>query len=460
MNYFSFEFAVLFICFLFIYWAFRRKLLLQNILLLFFNYFLLIAFFGHVYFAIVVGCYSIVVYCFGLWLKHKKTLLLLFSVVFLVILNLFFFKYFPLLKASIDSFVQMLGYTPFDLLFPLGLSFYTFASITYFVHAYRTQSSANFLEIATYLSFFPTIVAGPIVDSQFFFKQLRKRRIFKDEGFILTLILLALIKKVLIANYLGIWTTQIFENPTSYDSLTLILGAYAYSFQLYCDFSGYVNLVMAFALLLGFTLPKNFDAPLLARNIQDFWNRWHISLSLFIRNYIYIPLGGNRHGTYRMCVNIMIAFVFSGIWHTNTQDGSNTLNFAIWGALHGIAVCILHAMRSIELQLPYILAVFLTFNYVSFCWIFFMLPSFDKSAEYIYSIFYNSVPIANHTWIYCLGVWVILYVYKITRPLLSYSTTIFTLTPMWLRPLLLICALLFIFALAPDGIPNFIYARF
>lgn len=460
MNYFSLEFAIIFLCFFGIYWTFKRPLY-QNFLLLGFNYFLLLAFFANPQFAIVVGAYSVFVYVFGIWIATMRVRFFLFSTIALAITNLFFFKYFPILKSTADSWIIWLGLDwNIDVVFPLGLSFYTFSSITYFVHVFRGKKPAKLCEIAIYLSFFPTIVSGPIVDSQFFLKQLRKRRKFESDEIIIALLLLALIKKVLIANHLGIWTAQIFENPANYDSLTLILGSYAYCLQLYCDFSGYVNLVMALALMLGFTLPPNFNAPLLAHNLQDFWNRWHISLSHFIRDYVYIPLGGSRCNQNRVYLNIMIAFILSGIWHTNTQDGSNTLNFAIWGALHGIGVCVVHFLRRFCVPIPKSIGICLTFNYVCFCWIFFMLPSFDKSLEYLTLIVQNNNPITEQTWLCFAAVWLALGVYAFVRPFAHYCTTAIAYTPLFARPIVLSLILLIIFALAPDGIPNFIYARF
>ena len=186
-----------------------------------------------------------------------------------------------------------------------------------------------------------------------------------------------------------------------------------------------------------------------------------MSLSHFIRDYVYIPLGGSRCARARVYANIMLAFVLSGIWHTNTTDGSNTLNFAIWGALHGIGVCVVHFLRPLGVCLPRFLGIFLTFNYVSFCWIFFMLPSFDKSLEYLLAIAHNStLPISEQTWIAFGAVWVALASYALARPHMHIATTAIALIPALMRPIVLSLLFLILFALAPDGIPNFIYSRF
>ncbi len=462
MNYFSFEFSIILLLFLILYWSFKRLHHLQNVTLLLFNYFLLFSFFNHWYFALIVCLYSLAVYVCSLLLHYHKQLFLLLFCVLLCIMNLVFFKYFPQFKEGFDNLIAFMGMPlNIDFIFPLGLSFYTFASITYLVAVYRDGERATFIELATYLSFFPTIVAGPIMRSTDFLAQFRKIRVFRYGNDIIILILTAIIKKALIANYLSIWTQPIFENPAQYDSITLICAAYVYSIQLYCDFSGYVDLVTAFGLMLGFKLPKNFDMPFTSRNIQEFWKKWHMSLSYFIRDYIYIPLGGSKAGS-AVYINIMIAFIISGVWHVNTQDGSNTLNFVLWGSLHGMGVCFIHFLRihNIALGIPSCIASFITFSFVSLCWIFFFLPSFEDSIAYIALIGNNFSLVHYEDFLPPLIVIVVFFLYPFTQYIPEITKEAFSILPLYLKPIMLTFALMLIFIIMPDGIPNFIYSRF
>ncbi|RAX57494.1 hypothetical protein CCZ01_05790 [Helicobacter monodelphidis] len=465
MNFFSLEFSVLLLIFLGVYWYFKRNIFIQNFLILFFNYFILIGFFNKPYFALIIFLYSIFIYCAAFFIAEHKTRFMLLSVIFFAILNLAFFKYFPMIKSEFDEFLVFFGFSiDIDFIFPLGLSFYTFASITYLVEVYRGGRLATFKEVAIYLSFFPTIVSGPIMRSVFFFKQLRKKRIFEHGDLIFILLLSAIVKKILIANHLGIWTNQVFENPSAYDTASLILSVFCYSLQLYCDFSGYVDLVIAFGLMMGFTIPLNFNKPYSARNIQEFWNRWHITLSHFIRDFVYIPLGGNRNGVFATYFNILIAFILSGIWHVNTQDGTmdNSLNFVVWGALHGIGVCVIHFFKhqQINIGLPYPVAMLITFCYVSFCWIFFFMPSFDKSIDFILAMVDFSLPMSTSALWGIFGIFILVLVYPLTKNLQTHLEHIFSLLPFISKPIILVLILLIVFASMPDGIPNFIYSRF
>ena len=226
------------------------------------------------------------------------------------------------------------------IILPVGISFFTFQALSYVGDVYRRKMSAadSVLDFALYLAFFPQLVAGPIVRAAHLVYQLAKPRIPEriDVGRAAFLILSGLFKKVVIANYLAIHIVDpVFSRPDLYGTWDTLFAVYAYAIQIYCDFSAYSDMAIGFCLLLGFHIPLNFDAPYLADSIQKFWRRWHISLSFFLRDYLYIPLGGSRtkraSGVYR---NLMITFLLGGLWH-----GAGW-TFIAWGALHGIYLCV------------------------------------------------------------------------------------------------------------------------
>ncbi|ELO1820272.1 MBOAT family protein [Campylobacter jejuni] len=310
MTYFSLEFSILMIAFFAIYWTFKNDYKIQNILILIFSYIIYILI--NPYFALVLFIYTFFIHYFALLIFVRRKRYIFATCMAFIILNLCFFKYFPSIKGSVDEILNFFGleFLNIDLVLPIGISFYTFTSITYLVEVYQKRRLESFLNLATFLSFFPTLLSGPIMRSSFFFKQAYQKREFKHANLIIILLVFGIVKKVLIANYLGIYAKSILDFPQSYNFIQLLSAIYAYAIQIYCDFSGYVDLVCAFALMLGFTLPPNFNMPYLAKNLKDFWARWHISLSTFIRDYIYIPLGGNRKGIPRTVANILIFYTF------------------------------------------------------------------------------------------------------------------------------------------------------
>lgn len=457
MTYFSLEFSLMMIAFFAIYWLFKEKYKLQNLLVLFFSYTVYIL--VNPYFALVLFIYTFFIHYFALLIFVRQKKYIFLSCIACVVLALSFFKYFSSIKDTFDAFLMFFGfeYLDSDLIFPIGISFYVFASITYLVNVYKEKKIESFLNVAMYLSFFPTLLSGPIMRSTFFFEQIHRQREFKHANLIIVLLLFGIIKKVLIANYLGIYSKGILNDPSSYNFLELLCAIYAFSVQIYCDFSGYVDLVCAFALMLGFHLPPNFNMPYLAKNLREFWSRWHISLSSFIRDYVYIPLGGNKKGRVRTYFNLIFAFILSGIWH------GNTINFLIWGLLHGIGVAFLHIplVKKINLsKIPY-LPVFITFHFVTFAWIFFYYPSFNAALEYIKACYNNFFMPVDYNDIYMFIIFCSLF---ITYPLFvnfkDYCVKILAITPLLLKPILLAFILLLVFAFMPSGIPQFIYESF
>ena len=282
------------------------------------------------------------------------------------------FKYADFLTIEIHQILGVHPWPVLDLILPLGLSFYTFQAMSYTIDVYRGMRAAErWQDVALFISFFPQLVAGPIVRASFLMPQLGCEPTPVDPKLFhrgLMLILWGFVKKVYIGDPMGSVANEIFAAPERYGAFDLVMGVYAFTVQIYCDFSGYSDIAIGSALLLGIHLPKNFDAPYLSRTITEFWRRWHISLSTWLRDYLYIPLGGNRFGTVRTYVNLMITMLLGGLWH-----GAGW-NWLIWGGLQGL---FLTAERATGLDKravtgPWsVLRWVITLHLVCFSWIFF-----------------------------------------------------------------------------------------
>jgi len=287
------------------------------------------------------------------------------------------------------------------IILPVGISFYTFQTISYTVDVYRNKLKPvkNIVDFGFYVSFFPQLVAGPIVRAAEFIPQLyQKYRLTRQEfGHAIFLIISGLVKKMLISDYISInFVDRIFDAPLSFTGFENLMAVYGYSIQIYCDFSGYTDIAIGIALLLGFRLPVNFNSPYKAMNITDFWRRWHISLSSWLRDYLYIPLGGNKKGKIRMYINLMITMLLGGLWH------GASLRFIIWGGIHGVGLVIhklwvklnlslsnhYHARKSKNILFRFI-SVFTTFNLVSIAWIFFRAGTLNDALNMIKQISLN-----------------------------------------------------------------------
>lgn len=270
--------------------------------------------------------------------------------------------------------------THFDaaqIILPVGISFYTFQIISYILDLYRKQVEPikNVMDFGFYVTFFPQLVAGPIVRAASFVPQMYAGyKVHKEEaGQALFLILNGLIKKIIIADYISVnFVDRVFDNPLTYSGFENLMAVYGYAIQIYCDFSGYTDIAIGLALWMGFRLPLNFNSPYKAINITDFWRRWHISLSSWLKDYLYIPLGGNRKGKVRTYINLLLTMLLGGLWH-----GAN-LRFVIWGALHGLYLAVhkfwltLFPNQNSKLR-P--LRVFITFHLVTITWMAFRARS-------------------------------------------------------------------------------------
>jgi D-alanyl-lipoteichoic acid acyltransferase DltB (MBOAT superfamily) len=307
-----------------------------------------------------------------------------------------YFKYLDFFIAQALTLAHAFGLNPplafVNVTLPVAISFLTFHAISYIVDVYRGRISASRspLDILLYISFFPHLVAGPIVRAHEFLPQLASPRRAEDFGFgeNMLLILGGLLKKMVIANYLSVqFVDPVFTDPTQFSRFDLVMATYAYAIQIYADFSAYADIAIGVAALLGYRFPQNFNQPYRALGIGDFWRRWHMTLSNWLRDYLYIPLGGNRHGALMTARNLMLTMLLGGLWH-----GANW-TFLIWGALHGAALVVDHAYRRSAAfarfgRKPLAVALdwFVTLHFVCFCWLFFRSPSLDVATQYLAGI--------------------------------------------------------------------------
>jgi D-alanyl-lipoteichoic acid acyltransferase DltB (MBOAT superfamily) len=299
---------------------------------------------------------------------------------------LFTYKYLDFFNGALGA---VLGYQaqPLGLVLPIGISFYTFQSMSYTIDIYRghLKPEKNLGIMATFVSFFPQLVAGPIERATNLLPQFYERHTFDAvrvvEGF--RLILWGFFKKVVIGDRLAMYVNVVYNDVNGQTGATLWLATFFFAFQIYCDFSAYSDIAIGTARVMGFRLMDNFNQPYLSASVREFWARWHISLSTWFRDYLYVPLGGNRRGIVRTMVNLFVVFLVSGLWH-----GAGW-TFIIWGALHGVAMAILTLMRHRNIQLipdqrgGRLFKILLTFAFVNFAWIFFRANSLDDAVYVI-----------------------------------------------------------------------------
>ena len=358
---------------------------------------------------------TIVDYILGLSIhkQNSKALKKLFLILSILV-NLGVLSYFKYAYFFVDLFNQIFetqyrvvnvlalwgnhltngGFNISEIILPVGISFYTFQTISYTVDVYRNKVNPvrSIIDFGFYVSFFPQLVAGPIVRAASFIPQLYQKYSLtvQEMGYAIFLILSGLIKKMLISDYISMnFVDRVFESPHLYTGFENLLSLYGYSIQIYCDFSGYTDIAIGVGLLLGFKLPINFNSPYKAISLSDFWRRWHISLSLWLKDYLYISLGGNRKGKFRTYANLIITMLIGGLWH-----GAN-MRFVIWGALHGIVLVIEKIWKQIN-PFTFTSSVFsrfisglFTFHFVTFAWLFFRAKDMHIVKSMLNQIAYN-----------------------------------------------------------------------
>jgi D-alanyl-lipoteichoic acid acyltransferase DltB (MBOAT superfamily) len=383
-----------------------------------------------------------------------------------------YFKYYDFFVSSGDNMAEIVGLDlPLSLksiVLPVGVSFFTFMAISYVVDAYRGEFEPTTLEkFAVYLSFFPHLVAGPIVRPAELIPQLETprdpRRVDTSRAFYL--IATGLFKKVVIANYLASSIVdEVFAAPGQHSSLEILIAVYAYAVQIYADFSGYTDIAIGIALLLGFKFPQNFDSPYAATSLQDFWRRWHMTLSRWLRDYVYIPLGGNRGTSLATYRNLMLTMLIGGLWH------GAAWTFVVWGGLHGSALAWERWRRErrdpADAERPPTsrnvwVARILTFHFVCFAWIFFRSDSFGAAWDMIEGLFTNwgePSPLVTTGVLLAIAVGIGSQYLPARIPRVLMAR--FSRLPVLGQATVLALALMLTSVLGPEGVAPFIYFQF
>lgn len=389
------------IVFLLYWFAFNRSVRLQN-------FFLLVC--GYVFYGwwdwrfLFLIAFST---CLDFWvarqlgktenLRKRKVIFALSVAINLGFLG--FFKYYNFFISSFTEAFASLGFhvsvLPLSIILPVGISFYTFQSLSYTADVYlrKMQPAKDLVLFATFISFFPQLVAGPIERACRLLPQFMATRRFSYEAAVAGMrqILWGLFKKIVIADTLAGYVDDIFSNYPALPGSTLALGAVYFAVQIYCDFSGYSSIAIGSARLLGFSLMTNFNYPYFAKSVAEFWRRWHISLTSWFRDYVYIPLGGSRRGATRTALNVVIVFSLSGLWH-----GANW-TFILWGLLNGLLIlpAVLGGRKRASLPadsaLLTVLKILFTFTSATFTWIFFRAQSVSQAIDYLQVIFSSSL---------------------------------------------------------------------
>lgn len=396
MNFVSFEFFVLFTFALILLAAQRNNLLFQKIILLsascvFYAYWDW-RFLGLLIFVTFFDYYISIQIYRSKDRQAKRNWLLVSVIANLAILG--YFKYFNFFIGTLNMVLHSLGINlpELNIILPVGISFYIFETLSYVIDVYRetVNPARSLLDYAVFITFFPRLVAGPIMRASQFLPQLYRGVKFSQENFFTGAQLLAqgLIKKVVVADSVAYLVDTVYQTPTLFSSITVCSAVLSYSIQIYFDFSGYSDMACGIAKILGFDLPANFNLPYVSRSITEFWQRWHISLSTWFRDYVFFPLERRRLPVIGQYFNIFVVFLLTGLWH------GASWNFVFWGGLHGVYLVFERIFKTLpyqnkpRLRLPSFIKSILIFFLVSFTWIFFRSPSNETTWLMIEKIFF------------------------------------------------------------------------
>ena len=382
-----------------------------------------------------------------------------------------FFKYFNFFLDSLSFIFPSIvnGNSTLNIILPVGISFYTFQSLSYTIDIYKKKikPTRSFFDFALYVSFFPQLVAGPIIRARDFLPQLNTPRFLSlnrlSKGF--KLFTIGIFKKSFIADNLAEFIDFGFANPSILNGFTLLIVSVCYAIQIYCDFSGYSDMAIGIACVMGYDFKSNFNYPYIAENIKEFWRRWHISLSSWLKDYLYISLGGNRKGSIRTYINLMITMLLGGLWH------GASWNFIFWGLWHGIGLSV-HRLLDSKIVLPKLFYqgfinifrksanIFFTLLFVNIGWIFFRSENFKTAFIFIERIFSFSPGYAFYNpFAISLAVLFILY-HIILFNNISFKNIFNLKKDRYLTPIILFTMIFLIIAYQPDSYNPFIYFQF
>jgi D-alanyl-lipoteichoic acid acyltransferase DltB (MBOAT superfamily) len=397
--------------------------------------------------------------------RRRKALLT--GAILVNLATLGFFKYFDFLADQAGSLLSLVGIESdpalIQVILPVGVSFFTFQGISYAVDVFkRTTRPASLLDILLLMAFFPHLVAGPIVRASDLVPQFSQAPKL-NRGMVsmgLLLIVWGLFKKAVIASELSTrFVDPVFASPWMHSQTDLILAAYAYAVQIYCDFSAYSDMAIGIAALLGYRFPRNFDQPYRSASLQEFWRRWHISLSRWLRDYLYIgALGGNRGGRFAVYRNLMITMLLGGLWH------GAAWTFVIWGGLHGAALCIERVWARSSLTKAWVLPrwarIVLTFHVVTLGWIFFRAASFDEAIAYLGGIVAPSGGMTTVTPLVLVLIVFGLAMHGVNRDVLGRAAERLRTIPAPAFAIGLAATMLVVDSMRYEGVAPFIYFRF
>lgn len=426
---------------------------------------------GDIKFLVLLLAVSILMWQLGksigknLHTKAAKMYLTIGVIIDILVLGIF--KYFDFFVGSFSSLLGM-QYTSLNVIFPIGISFYIFQSISYLSDIYteKIEAEESALNVLLYIGFFPQIVSGPIVKAHDFLPQLKKEHDINWDGVSwgVQRFTLGLFKKVVIADRLGVAVDAVYSAPAAYSGLSLFVAILSYALQIYYDFSGYSDMAIGVAHILGFDLGNNFNLPYLSKNPSDFWRRWHISLSSWFRDYVYIPLGGSNKGKVRTYLNLFITMLLSGLWH------GASWSFVVWGFLHAFT-SVIHKvfsdikqkfnLRSKNNRITYFASVIATFAVVAILWIPFRTNDFRKAVLIIKRVFTWSAGV-HYVYVYTLIFTGVLIVVEVIAAVKKNGNDIWQpldLSKFWTK--VVFCCFVILTALfAYIGNSAFIYAQF
>ncbi len=363
-----------------------------------------------------------------------------------------------------------------DIILPVGISFYIFQSLSYIIDVYRNRIAPvkNIIDFGFFITFFPQLVAGPIVRATEFIPQLFQDYKLSSQqfGHAVFLIINGLIKKMIISDFISLnFVDRVFDNPLSFTGFENLMGAYGYTIQIYCDFSGYTDIAIGIALLLGFTLPLNFNSPYKAVHITDFWRRWHISLSTWLKDYLYISLGGNRKGKFRTYFNLMLTMLLGGLWH------GASMKFILWGGLHGAALSIhkiwikISPLKKIDNRKKglkiflRIVAIFFTFHFLVLTWIVFRaadMTSIEIMFNKIFTDFqWSSIPDVISGYLIPFTLILIAFIiHWLPSSWKEFYRGTFIKSPIYVKALTIVLIVIIIFQTKSSALQPFIYFQF